>query len=278
MPKPDGSLTLLEKADARNQAITFAREAQERASSLKRVAAKERSRAGKIFAHPKVQNGTAIQLGIFLATQTDLSLAECHAALDQSLAGDPEKVHPEAATGLYESGRAAAQRLTDPAYSESRRREIQAESDAGFESELARRGGRPKDNRTDREKQQQDDWAAIANRAKNKDENSQDDSDLRSMGFGGGAQFERGSYDAGASAARAILGKSPTTAPRPAYAPPSAGSQRAPTSAPSDDATYSAGAAAARHLLGDMSAVRAEADNELRSKFADQQARRAQQN
>jgi hypothetical protein len=150
---------------------------------------------------------------------------------------------------------------------------------------LAKRGGRVKDNRSDRQKQMDEDFARIAQRAGRRDEEDEDDNDqLRAQGFGS-SSLDTGAYNAGRAAAAHILGKSPsgpasypaTTAPRGGNMPPMRESSPAARVAPSDDATYSAGAAAARHLLGDTSAVRAEADAELRAKFAEQQARRAQQ-
>ena len=263
MPKPDGTLTLQERAEERNK-IGYAQ-----------VAAKqERQRLNSILSHPAVKSGRLYKLGIFLACSTDIPADEARRTLDAGHEGDETKVHREVATG-YEAGRAAAQQLTDY---ESERRRIQAQNDAGFEAELERRGGRPKDNRTDREKQRDEDFANIARKSGRKDdENSQDNDQLRSMGFGSGAQFERSAYEQGAAAASRILGKPATTAARPAYAPPMREAPSRATSAPSADATYSAGAAAARHLLGDTSAVRAEADAELRAKFAEQQAARAQE-
>jgi hypothetical protein len=105
------------------------------------------------------------------------------------------------------------------------------------------------------------------------------------MGFGGGAQFERGSYDAGAASAARILGKSPsgsvsypaTAAPRPANGPYVREAARPATSAPPPSAdAYAAGEAAAKKLLFGTDAIKAEIDSDLRQRYADQQARRAQ--
>jgi hypothetical protein len=221
-----------------------------------------------------MQNGTAYELGVFLVTQTDMSPAEARAALDQSLAGDPEKVHH--AGGSYEAGRASAEALLHP--SEIRRRELQAINDAGFEAELAKRGGRVKDNRSDRQKQMDEDFARIAQRAGRRDQEDDDDSsDLKAMGFGS-SSLDTGAYNAGREAASRILG-------RPSASAPSRGADggygvvrhpAATPTAPAGDA-YSAGAESAKRLLFGNAAVKAELDAELRSKFADQQARRAQQ-
>lgn len=52
MPKPDGTPTMHEAVNARNQAATMVREAQERQASTKHIRARERERAGKISAIP----------------------------------------------------------------------------------------------------------------------------------------------------------------------------------------------------------------------------------
>ncbi len=276
MPKPDGSPTLLEKTDARNQAITNAREAHERRVAMQRVAAKERTRAGAILSHPAVMSGRARELGQFLCFSTDMSPAEAHAALDKAHAGDETKVHPEG--GLYEMGAQAAEHLLHPI--ERDRREKQALNDMAFEAEVAKRGGRVKDNRSERQKQMDEDFANIARGASRKDDESDDDNNkLKALGFGGGAQFEQSAYSQGAAAASRLLGKSSLhTAPRGGDTPYAREAVRPATpTAPAGDA-YSAGAESAKRLLFGSSAVRAEADNELRQRYADQQRERAQQN
>jgi hypothetical protein len=216
--------------------------------------------------------------------ETDMSVAEAHAALDQAHAGDPEKVHP---SGGYGAGRASAERLLHPI--EADRREKQALNDAAFVE--ANHGMVSVDRRTDRDKQKDEMFADIARGCRNRDDtsspnqpgnrkahddNSDDDADLKALGFGSPALIDRGSYDAGAASAARILGKAPLTASRGGNAPPMRERQSAAaTVAPRAD-PFAEGAAVARHLLGDTSAVRAEADNELRQRFADQQRARAQ--
>ncbi|MGO9769537.1 MAG: hypothetical protein ACLPSW_08295 [Roseiarcus sp.] len=144
---------------------------------------------------------------------------------------------------------------------------------------MARRGGRVKDNRSDRQKQQDEEFARIAQRAGRKDQEDDDDSsDLKAMGFGS-SPLDTSAYNAGREAASRILGRPSASAPsRPAYAPPMREAARPATSAPSDDASYAAGAESAKALLFGSDAVKAELDNELRTNWANQQARRAQQN
>jgi hypothetical protein len=275
----DGTLTLHDASIMRGQAATRASEANARKQAQSRVVANERARAAKIFAHPNVKNGTAIQLANFLVTQTDMSPDEACAALDQAHAGDPEKVHH---AGGYEAGREAATRLLHPI--EADRHAKQALNDQAFAE--ANFGRVSVDRRSDRQKQMDEDIANIAQRAGRGDHEDEDDTDkLKALGFGGGAQLEQSAYAAGAASASRLLGKSPsgsagypaTTAARPASAPPSAGRQPAATSLSSPDASYSEGRASALKLLSDTSAVRSEADNEIRQRFAEQQRERARE-
>jgi hypothetical protein len=263
----DATLTMHDAAIMRGQAATRAREANERQQAARRVAAQERARAHAILSHPAVVSGRARQLAHFLLFETDMSVAEAYAALDQAHAGDPEKVHP---SGGYEAGRASAEHLVHPI--EADRREKQALNDQAFAE--ANFGRVSIDRRTPRERQQADEFANIARRAK-QDENEDDSSNLKAMGFGGGAQLEQSAYAQGAASASRLLGKGSPRAGNTGYA---SEALRPATSAPSADASYSAGAESARRLLGDTSAIRAEADNELRQRYADQQRERAQQN
>jgi hypothetical protein len=245
----------------------------ERRDAAKNVARQERQRAAQIFAHPNVLNGTATQLANFLVTQTDLPADEACATLDQAHAGDPEKVHH--AGGSYGAGHASAERLLHPI--EADRREKQALNDAAFEAAnfgmvVAR------DNRSERDKQKSEDFLNIAQRCRS-DESDDDNNSLKAMGFCA-SPFDRNAMEAGAASASRLLGKSPSAfasypAPRGADTGYGAGRQPAPTSLPSGGDPYATGRASALKLLGDTSAVRAEADNELRQRFAEQQARRA---
>ena len=129
---------------------------------------------------------------------------EACATLDKAHAGN-ETIHR--ASGSYETGRAEAQRLTDH---EVMAASIQAQNDAGFESELAKRGGRAKDNRSERDKQKSEDFLNIARRCRSDEEDEDDTDKLKAMGFGGGAQLEQSAYAAGAASASRLLGKSPS--------------------------------------------------------------------
>jgi hypothetical protein len=237
----------------------------ERRDAAKHAARQEKKRVNEIMSHPSVQSGRLYKLGCFLALETDMCADECLATLDRAHPGN-DTAH---AGGSQAAERAAAQHAADH---EANRRRIQAENDAGYEAEVTRRGGRVQDNFSERDKQKSEDFLNIARRAR-QDENEDDSSNLKAMGFGGGAQIERGSYEAGAAAASRLLGKGSPRAGNTGYAREAL---RPATSAPSIDASYSAGAESARRLLGDTSAIRAEADNELRQRFADQQRARAQ--
>jgi hypothetical protein len=226
----------------------------------------------QILNHPSVKNGRLYKLGCFLALETDMPADEACATLDKAHAGN-ETVHR---AGGYDDGAQAT---------ETWRREIQAQNDAGYELELAKRGGRTKDNRSDRQKQQDEEFFNIAQRANGKhDEDEDDTSNLKAMGFGGGAQFEQSAYSAGAASAARLLGKSssaPASYPAPTAArPASAGYAResvpvATRAAPAGDA-YAQGAESARRLLGGTASVRAELNHELHERFAEQQRARAQ--
>jgi hypothetical protein len=305
MPKNDGSPTIYERAKARDlaatndatltmhdaaimrgQAATRAREANERQQAARRIAAQERARAHAILSHEAVVSGRARQLAHFLLFETDMSVAEAHAALSQAHAGDETKVHPSG--GLYEMGAQAAEHLLHPI--ERDRRAKQALNDAAFAE--ANFGSVYVDRRTPREKQRDEQFADIARGCQNRDDttspnqpgnrkaendDSDDDADLRAMGFGGGAQLDRGTYEAGAANASRLLGKSsPTTARLPGNAAYVAGrpAPAIPAASPSLDASYAAGAESAKRLLG-TGAIKAELDSDLRAKFAEQQARRA---
>jgi hypothetical protein len=272
----DATLTLHDAAIARDKAATRAREEKERQASMKHVRARERERAGKILSHAAVVSGRARQLANFILFETDMSPSEAHKMLDKAADGN-ETHHP---SGGYEAGRASAERLLHPI--EADRRAKQALNDAAFAE--ANFGRVFVDRRSDRQKQMDEDIANIAQRAGRGDHEDEDDTDkLKALGFGGGAQLEQSTYAAGRDAAARLLGKSPSgsasypalTAARLANRPPMRESVLAATSLFSPDASYSEGRASALKLLGDTSAVRAEADNELRLRFAEQQARRA---
>jgi hypothetical protein len=245
----------------------------ERRDAAAYVVRQERKRAAQIFAHPNVKNGTAIQLANFLVTQTDLSADEACATLDNAHAGEPEKVHH--AGGLYEMGAQAAEHLLHPI--EADRRAKQAINDQAFMD--ANFGSTSVDRRSDREKQQAEDFLRIARRANDDDEPEDDDDNnkLKAMGFGGGGQFEQSAYAAGAATAARLLGKpSATTAPRGAdtgYARERQ-SPAIPAAPPGD--AYAQGAESAKRLLFGTSAIRAELNHELYRRFAEQQRARAQ--
>jgi hypothetical protein len=232
------------------------------------VARQERTRLNQILNHPSVKSGRLYKLGCFLALETDMGADEACATLDKAHQGN-ETVHR--ASGSYE---------TDVHPIERDRREKQALNDLGYEAEVAKRGGRAQDSRTPRQRQMDDDFANIARGASRKDDESDDDNNkLKALGFGGGAQFEQSAYSQGAAAASHLLGKSSLhIAPRGGDTPYAREAMRPATpTAPAGDA-YSAGAESAKRLLFGSSAVRAEADNELRQRYADQQRERAQQN
>jgi hypothetical protein len=291
MPKPNGEPTMWEAAIARDQAATRVREAKERKQAMKLVAQKERERAGAILSHAAVVSGRARQLAHFILFETDMSPAEAHAMLDKAADGN-ETVHR--ASDPYEAGRASAEKFLHPI--EADRRAKQALNDQAFAE--ANFGMVAVDRRTPREREKDEQFGDIARGCRNRDDDASpnqpgnkksDDSDdegLRALGFGSPALMDGGLYNAGASAAARLLGKSPSasasypahTALRPANAPPMRESVPAATSLSSPDASYSEGRAAALKLLGDTRAVRAEADNELRQRYADQQRQRAQQN
>ena len=80
MPKPDGTLTLQERAEERNK-IGYAQ-----------VAAKqERQRLNSILSHPAVKSGRLYKLGIFLACSTDIPADEARRTLDAGHEGDERK-------------------------------------------------------------------------------------------------------------------------------------------------------------------------------------------
>ncbi len=230
------------------------------------AARQERTRLNQILNHASVKSGRLYKLGCFLALETDMGADEACATLDKAHQGN-ETVHP-AASG-YDAGRAAAQQLIDP---ESERRRIQAQNDAGYELELAKRGGRASDNRSDRDKQRDESFADLARGALNrKDDEPEDDDDnskLRSMGFGGGAQFEQSAYAASAATAARLLGKpSATIAPRPANTPLAREGQVPARVAPSPDAAYAQGAESAKRFLFGTAAVRAQGCSTLSIEF-----------
>jgi hypothetical protein len=274
---------MYEAAIMRDQAASRAREANERKQALKHVAARERERAGAILAHPAVVSGRARQLAHFILFETDLSPAEAHAMLEKAGEGN-DTAHP---SGGYEAGRASAERLLHPI--EADRRAKQALNDQAFID--ANFGAVAVDRRTPREREKDEQFGDIARGCRNRDdtaspnkpdsrkfdgEDGDDDSKLRAMGFGSPAMMDRGTYEAGVASAARILGKAPTTAPRPGNVPLARESIPAARVVPSPDASYSAGAESAKRLLFGSSAVRAEADDELRQRFADQQRARAQ--
>jgi hypothetical protein len=263
----DATLTLHDASIMRGQATTRASEANARKLAMKHVAVAERARASAILSHPAVVSGRARQLAHFLLFETDMSPSEAHAMLDKAADGN-ETAHP---SGGYEAGRAAAEHLLHPI--EADRRAKQALNDRAFEAAnfgmvVAR------DNRSDRDKQKSEDFLNIAQRCRS-DESDDDNNSLKAMGFGA-SPFDRNAMEAGATSASRLLGRSPPTlAPRPANSPYAHGRPAPATTLPAPDASYSEGRASALKLLGDTSAVRAEADNELRQRFAEQQARRA---
>jgi hypothetical protein len=276
----DATLTLHDAAIARDKAATKAREANERQQAARRVTVQERARAHAILSHPAVVSGRARQLAHFLLFETDMSVADAHAALNQAHAGDPEKVHP---SGGYEAGRASAERLLHP--SEVNRRRLQKINDDAFAE--ANFGMVSVDRRSDRDKEKDEQFADIARGCRNRDDTaspnkpdsrksdeSDDDADLKAMGFGSPVLMDHGLYDAGAASASRILGKSAPS--RGGDAPSSVGRQAAArVVAPTDD-LYSEGRASALKLLG-TGAIKAEIDSDLKQRFAMQQARRAQE-
>lgn len=203
--------------------------------------------------------------------------------LDKAHAGN-ETAHPSA-TG-YEAGRLAALKLTKH---EEWRREIQARNDAAFEA--ANFGVVATiDRRTPREREKDEQFGDIARNCRNRDDTASpnkpgnrkahndetdDDADLKAMGFGSPALMDHGLYDAGAAAARSLTGKGASRGRNPS---PMREAARPATFAPprADADAFAAGEAAARHLLGGTNAMRDEIDNDLRAKFATQQAAREQ--
>jgi hypothetical protein len=246
-----------------------------RQEATKHAAREERKRLNQILNHPRVQSGHLYKLGCFLALETNMPADEACATLDAAHPGN-ETAH---AGGSQAAERAATQH---PADHDAWRQSIQAQNDLAYEAEVTRRGGRAQDNRSERDKQKSEDFLNIARRCRS-DENEDDTDQLKSMGFGGGAQLEQSAYAAGAASAARLLGKSPSgsahypaiTASRGADTPPMRERQSAAaTVAPAGD-PYATGRASALKLLGDTSAVRAEADNDLRERFAMQQRARA---
>jgi hypothetical protein len=172
--------------------------------------------------------------------------------------------------------------------SEVNRRRLQKINDDAFAE--ANFGRVFVDRRSDRDKQKDEMFADIARGCRNRDDTaspnkpdsrksdeSDDDADLKAMGFGSPALIDRGTYEAGAASASRLLGRSPPTlAPRPANSPYAHGrpAPAIPAALPSSDASYAAGAESAKRLLG-TGAIKAEIDSDLRAKFAEQQAQRA---
>jgi hypothetical protein len=211
----DATLTLHDASIARDKAATKAREANERQQAARRVTVQERARAHAILSHPAVVSGRARQLAHFLLFETDMSVADAHAALNQAHAGDPEKVH---LSGGYEAGRASAEHLLHP--SEVNRRRLQKINDDAFAE--ANFGRVSVDRRTPREREKDEQFGDIARGCRNRDDTaspnkpgnrkaqddeSDDDADLRAMGFGSPALMDGGLYNAGAASAARLLGR-----------------------------------------------------------------------
>lgn len=256
------------------------------------AAQRERLRQRGIMAHPKVQNGIAYDLAVFLATETDMSIQEAHATLDKAQAPDPSKVHlsRRAAPAPPRENIAAPQRQReDQAHYDRIRAEVAAANTKAEQEYFARNG--IVDRRSPAEKQRDNSFASLAQScmasggmddyetrslnqlnhrpAEDYELNSRDAADLVALGFGSSSSDES-LFAAGAQSAARILGKNaPQSAP--GHSPVIA--SRPPVAIDRD--LFAQGAQAARKLLS-VQPVRDEINAELARKFAEQRQNRSQ--